>query len=231
MKTVFGKQGTFSWRDSVSLCVHHPKHAPFFVSQAVELLHPGSTRRTHASRPRAAVHAGIRSAPGARRDPAPPRPVHRPAHGEAAGRLHRRAPARPEPRDRHVVLGLAVGGGRPAPLQPAQRRRLGRFPLARHERVPRPLVHRQHRAREGVARRQEEQEGPEGPERPRRDRRRVRSPCSATRRFGPRPTASCWRSRAARCSGATGWKAESYPPLVANAVRQLLAVSPDLQTC
>ena len=29
---------------------------------------------------------------------------------------------------------------------------------------------------------------------------------------------------------ATGWKAESYPPLVANAVRQLLAVSPDLQT-
>ena len=31
MKTVFGKQGTFSWRDSVSLCVHHPKHAPFFV--------------------------------------------------------------------------------------------------------------------------------------------------------------------------------------------------------
>ena len=31
--------------------------------------------------------------------------------------------------------------------------------------------------------------------------------------------------------GATGWKAEAYPPLVANAVRQLLAVSPDLQTC
>ena len=30
---------------------------------------------------------------------------------------------------------------------------------------------------------------------------------------------------------ATGWKAEAYPPLVANAVRQLLAVSPDLQTC
>ena len=31
--------------------------------------------------------------------------------------------------------------------------------------------------------------------------------------------------------GATGWKAESYPPLVMNAVRQLLAVSPDLHTC
>jgi uncharacterized protein (DUF1800 family) len=31
--------------------------------------------------------------------------------------------------------------------------------------------------------------------------------------------------------GANGWKARSYPPLVANAVRQLIAVSPDLMTC
>ena len=31
--------------------------------------------------------------------------------------------------------------------------------------------------------------------------------------------------------GKTGWQAETYPMLVANAVRQLLAVSPDLQTC
>ena len=30
--------------------------------------------------------------------------------------------------------------------------------------------------------------------------------------------------------GASGWKGKAYPPLVANAVRQLLAVSPDLQT-
>ena len=29
--------------------------------------------------------------------------------------------------------------------------------------------------------------------------------------------------------GADGWKEKSYPPLVANAVRQLLAVSPDMQ--
>jgi hypothetical protein len=29
----------------------------------------------------------------------------------------------------------------------------------------------------------------------------------------------------------TGWKAKAYPPLVANAVRQLLATSPDYQTC
>jgi hypothetical protein len=31
--------------------------------------------------------------------------------------------------------------------------------------------------------------------------------------------------------GATDWKAEAYPPLVMKAVRQLLAVSPDLHTC
>ena len=31
--------------------------------------------------------------------------------------------------------------------------------------------------------------------------------------------------------GAKGWKARAYPPLVANATRQLLAVSPDLLTC
>ena len=32
-KIVFGKKGAYSWRDSVSLCVHHPRHAPFFVDK------------------------------------------------------------------------------------------------------------------------------------------------------------------------------------------------------
>ena len=84
------------------------------------------------------------------------------------------------PRDRHDVVGLARRGRRPAALLPAERRRLGRLPLARHERVPRPLVDREQRAREGLARRQEGQEGAEGAERPRGDRqgraRRARQP-------------------------------------------------------
>ena len=90
---------------------------------------------------------------------------------------------------------------------------------------------RQHRAREGLARRPQGQEGAEGAERPRGDRQgragRARQPDDPARDA----RASCSPSRAARCKGATGWKAEAYPPLVANAVRQLLAVSPDLQTC
>ena len=95
MKTVFGKQGTYSWRDSVSLCIHHPKHAPFFVRKLWSYFIPVPPDATHPSRASRAVRAGIRSAAGARRDPAPPGPLHRPTHGEAAGRLHRRAPARP----------------------------------------------------------------------------------------------------------------------------------------
>jgi uncharacterized protein (DUF1800 family) len=30
-KTIFGKSGRFDWRDSVQLCVNHPKHASYFV--------------------------------------------------------------------------------------------------------------------------------------------------------------------------------------------------------
>ena len=32
-KKIFGKRGRFDWRDSVRLCVDHPKHASFFVSK------------------------------------------------------------------------------------------------------------------------------------------------------------------------------------------------------
>jgi len=33
IKQVFGKSGRFDWRDSVSLCVRHPAHAPYFVQR------------------------------------------------------------------------------------------------------------------------------------------------------------------------------------------------------
>ena len=32
-KVIFGKRGTFSWRDSVQLCLHNPHHATFFVGK------------------------------------------------------------------------------------------------------------------------------------------------------------------------------------------------------
>ena len=33
MKTIFGKRGRWSWQDSVRLCVHHPKHPAFMVKK------------------------------------------------------------------------------------------------------------------------------------------------------------------------------------------------------
>jgi uncharacterized protein (DUF1800 family) len=38
-------------------------------------------------------------------------------------------------------------------------------------------------------------------------------------------------ARTSLAGAKTGWRAKSYPPLVANAVRQLIAVSPDFNTC
>jgi hypothetical protein len=38
-------------------------------------------------------------------------------------------------------------------------------------------------------------------------------------------------ARSSLAGAQSGWKAKSYPPLVANAVRQLLVSSPDYQTC
>jgi hypothetical protein len=37
-------------------------------------------------------------------------------------------------------------------------------------------------------------------------------------------------ARSSLAGAKSGWKAKAYPPLVANAVRQLLATSPDYQT-
>ena len=33
MKRVFGKRGRFDWRDAVELCIEHPRHPSFFVSK------------------------------------------------------------------------------------------------------------------------------------------------------------------------------------------------------
>ncbi len=33
LKTIFGQRGDFDWRDSCRLCVEHPKHADFFVTK------------------------------------------------------------------------------------------------------------------------------------------------------------------------------------------------------
>ena len=86
-----------------------PRQAPELLRhQAVELLHPHPAAARHAARARAALQAvGARHPPGGRRHPQAPRAPHRPAHGQAADRLHRGPAARARPRDRHRLLVVA----------------------------------------------------------------------------------------------------------------------------
>ena len=120
--------------------------------QALGLLHPGAAERGDASLARAALRSQrLRGRPGRRRDPAPPRALHRAAHGQVAGALPRRPAARARPRDRHRGLDVAAPARRPAALLPAERRRLGRLALARHRHLPCTLGDRGLRdAAEGV---------------------------------------------------------------------------------
>ncbi len=69
---------------------------------------------------------GLGNPPGARGDPDQPRPLRRPADGEAARRPPGRHAAEARPRHRHRGLDLALRPGRSAPLLAAQRLRLGR---------------------------------------------------------------------------------------------------------
>ena len=166
--------------------------------QAVGLLRPGSARCEDARRAGRHLHARLRGGAGARGDSSAPGAVHRPAHGEVACRLHRRPPARARPRGRHHGMGLAGRGSGPAALLSAERGRVGRLALARHEYVPRPLVNREHRSREGLDRRPEGQEGAQGAERSRGDRQGRAGCARGTRRSARRRGASCSRSPVAR---------------------------------
>ena len=129
-----------------------PPPAPLVLrEQALGLLHPGAAEdRDETVAERIYVRSGYKVAAGRRGDPAPPRALHRPAHGEAAGGLPRRPPARPRSRRRHRGLDVAPQPRGTAALLPAERGRLGRHALARHGHVPRPLGDR--RLRDPAAR-------------------------------------------------------------------------------
>ena len=112
--------------------------------QAVELLHPGRARRGRRSArsKRAYTAGGFQIRPVLDIDPQASGAARRAAHGEAADRPHRR-PAAPDRRRRHDRrVGVDRRARRAAALLPAERRRLGRLPLARHRDVPRPLDRR-----------------------------------------------------------------------------------------
>ena len=50
IEDVFGKSGNFGWQDACRLCLRNPLHASFFVTEALELLHPdAAVGRTQAA--------------------------------------------------------------------------------------------------------------------------------------------------------------------------------------
>jgi uncharacterized protein (DUF1800 family) len=226
-KTIFGKRGTFDWQDAVALCLRHPRHAPFFVEKlwsyfvpvppdaatkrALEGLYVGSEWQV-----RPVVEAILRH-------PAlytGPRMV-KPPIVYTAGLL--RGLGRGVDTTSWVWLADGAGQRLFHPpnvagweddrwLDTASFR--GRWYLANHALSP-------YSASDKKGRRV-----PEEPE------AIVDNALALLGRPTIRPATRRALVRFARGSlkNATGWKAKAYPPLVANAVRQLLAVSPDLNT-
>ena len=133
-------------------------------------------------------------------------------------------------RGRGVAERLVVDlrARRPASLPPAERRRLGRLALARHLDLPRPLDRRQRDRRL------------------RRDRRRGLLDAGEKLEDRGAPRAEFWgdpqlrsgdpqgleRYAGAVAAAATAdWQQETFRLLRQNALRMLIATSPDMQTC
>ena len=215
------------------LCLQPPAAPVVLRRQALELLHPDRAGRGDAARARGALPQGLRDPPGRRGDPAPPALYTGPADGQAAGRLHRRPAARRSAaastrpswvvaRRREPASGSSCRRTSPAGtttrwLDTATFR--GRWLIANYA--------------SAAVRARPTKQAADAARRAEGARRRARSRSGATRRSA--------RRRARRCStfarGAMGdanakLEADELPlSSTANALRQLIAVSPDLQTC
>ena len=139
VKRIFGKKGRFDWRDSCELCLAHPSHPSFFVDEAVVVLHPGSagpqTRRALRARCTCAGDYEVRPVVEAiLRHPAfyeGPRMV-KPPVVYLAGLL--RGSGRGIDTESWIWLSDMM---RQRLFVPAERRRLGGRPLARHRHLAR----------------------------------------------------------------------------------------------
>ena len=107
-----GRPATTTGSDACDLCVAPPAAPVVLRQQAVGLLRPDAAVAATAGRARrrCTCRAATRSA-GRRGDPAAPGPPRRAAHGEAAGRLQRRAAARARSARSTRRMGLAVATG------------------------------------------------------------------------------------------------------------------------
>ena len=229
-KTVFGKRGDFAWRDSVSLCVHHPKHAGFFVDKLWSYFVPvPPDAKTRAGLVEIYEH-GFEVMPvleAILRHPAlytGPRMVKSPVV-YIAGLL--RGLGRGI--DTTAWVWLAEGAGQ----------RLFYPPNVAGWDDSRWLDTNTFHGRWWIANTALEKvsigdrKGKKAPKVPNDPEAIVKGALAVLGNPTIRPETRRELLTFARSSlkSATGWKADAYPPLVANAVRQLLAVSPDLQTC
>ena len=222
-------RGHFTWKDSCRLCVTPPGRTRRSSSRSSGATSSRCRRTTRRSaRSSGSTSRRVRDPARRRGDPHAPGALRRAAAGEVAGRLQRRASPPDPARDRHDRLDLARLDGRPAALLPAERRRLGRHALARHGDLARPLVDRPVRARPRT------RSTPDTPTSPYDAKklldRRLPVLARAAARHATRGTRST-RSRTARSTtprAPTG-RREQYPAMVQNALRQLIAVSPELQ--
>jgi uncharacterized protein (DUF1800 family) len=229
-KMVFGKKGAYSWRDSASLCVHHPKHAPFFVRKLWSYFVPVPPDAATQAGLEAIYRKGFEVRPvleAILRHPAlynGPRMV-KPPVVYVAGLLR----GLNRGVDTTAWVWLSEGAGQ----------RLFNPPNVAGWDDSRWLDTNAFRGRWYIANTALEKvsagdrKGKKAPKVPNDPEAIVKGALAVLGNPTIRSQTHAELLAFARLSlkGATGWKAESYPPLVANAVRQLLAVSPDLQTC
>ena len=226
-KRIFGRRGRFDWRDAVELCVKHPRHPSFFVSKLwgyfIPTTPPAATRR---ALERLYVRSGYSARPVVRailKHPHlydGPRMV-KPPIVYTAGLL--RASGRGI--DTESWTWLCANAGQQL-FYPPNVVGLERRPLARHGDLPRPVGHR----RTGRAKRAARPEQGAGAVRRRQAARpgaRVLGQPAALPRHAPRPP-QLHQARAR--DREPELEAEELPGAVENSLRQLIAVSPDLQT-
>jgi len=229
-KTIFGKQGTFSWRDSASLCVHHTKHAPFFVRKLWSYFIPEPPDAQTQAALEDTYRAGFEVLPvleAILHHPAlytGPRMV-KPPVVYIAGLLR----GLNRGIDTSAWVWLSEGAGQ----------RLFYPPNVAGWDDSRWLDTNSFRGRWGIADAALEKvslgdrHGGKGPKVPNDPEAIVKGALAVLGNPTIRPETHAELLAFARGAlrNTSGWKADAYPPLVANGVRQLLAVSPDLQTC
>ncbi len=233
VKTVFGKSGRFTWEDACELVLDHPLHASFFVRKLWGYFVPTPpSAATSAALEQLYVSSGKQIRPVLEAILCSPDFYEGPRMVKPPIVLVGRADARRRPRDREQRVVEQERPLRPAALLPAGRLGLERRALARHEHDARPLGARRRGARRAGWSRAPSDATPTPPQTgaagARRGARRVGRP----RPDAPRPSRQLL-AFADAVVPATG-TAANLARLRAqrfNALRQLVAASPDYQTC